>query len=201
MKIRKRNRLVQGIGVNDADYITEKRVNKKTIWFCPFYQKWKDMLKRCYSENYQRKYSTYKGCTVCNEWLTFSNFKAWMETQDWQGNQLDKDILFEGNKLYSPETCVFVDSSVNSFLLDCAARRGEYPIGVHWDKRINKYVAQVRVNNKRKHLGCFNDPNDAYLTWLKAKQEALLILIEDVEDQRIVDALLKRYRQDDVLTK
>lgn len=201
MKIRKRNRLVQGIGVNDADYITEKRVNKKTIWFCPFYQKWKDMLKRCYSENYQRKYSTYKGCTVCNEWLTFSNFKAWMETQDWQGNQLDKDILFEGNKLYSPETCVFVDSSVNSFLLDCAARRGEYPIGVHWDKRINKYVAQVRVNNKRKHLGCFNDPNDAHLTWLKAKQEALLILIEDVEDQRIADALLKRYRQDDVLTK
>ena len=73
---------------------------------------------------------TYKGCSVSEEWLRFSNFKRWMEKQDWDGKQLDKDILFEGNKVYSAETCVFVTSVVNSFTSDSGAKRGEWLIGV-----------------------------------------------------------------------
>ena len=70
------------------------------------YRTWKSMID-LHSAKYQDKYPTYKGCAVSKEWLTFSVFKAWMVTKDWQDNHLDKDILFEGDKVYSPETCVF----------------------------------------------------------------------------------------------
>ena len=76
------------------------------------------MLQRCYSESHLVRQPTYKGCSVCEEWLTFSNFKSWMEQQDWEGKQLDKDLLVYKNKIYSPETCVFVSSVINSFFVE-----------------------------------------------------------------------------------
>ena len=94
-------KLVQGIGVNDSDYIVKKfesyiNLNgdkkRRLIWVCPFYQKWGSMLTRCYSEKYQERHPTYKDCTVCEEWTTFSNFKKWMQGQDYQGKHLDKDL-------------------------------------------------------------------------------------------------------------
>ena len=61
--------LICGVGVNDANYATSgKRM-------CPFYRRWINMLERCYSEKFQEKNPTYRGCSVCEEWLTFSNFK------------------------------------------------------------------------------------------------------------------------------
>ena len=91
MKLRK---LIHGVGINDADYVVEKKetishVNgkrkQKTTWICPFYRAWKCMLTRCYSATYQERKPTYRGCSVSEEWLTFSNFKSWMEKQDFQG--------------------------------------------------------------------------------------------------------------------
>jgi len=139
MKIRK---LVYGVGINDADYVVQRNetiyVNgkrtRKQVWICPYYQAWKSMLERCYSIKYQERQPTYRGCSVSEEWLTFSVFKSWMEKQEWEGMQLDKDILFEGNKLYSKETCVFVSSVVNIFTTDRGASRGEWLIGVNWSK-------------------------------------------------------------------
>ena len=115
MKMVKPKRLVYGVGINDADYVVQKwetigyvngKQKQKLIWICPYYSAWKSMLKRCYSSKYQDKRPTYKGCSVSDEWLTFSVFKVWMEKQDWEGKQLDKDLLFEGNKIYSADTCV-----------------------------------------------------------------------------------------------
>ena len=109
--------LVCGVGINDADYVVKKfetigyvdgKRKRKLVWTCPYHRAWESMLKRCYSAKYQERQPTYKGCTVSDDWLTFSNFRAWMIAQDWEGKHLDKDLLFEGNKIYSTETCVFV---------------------------------------------------------------------------------------------
>jgi hypothetical protein len=35
------------------------------------------------------------------------------------------------------------------------------PVGVCWDKYRNKYISQIRINNKRIHLGRFNTPEEA----------------------------------------
>ena len=127
-------KLVYGVGINDAIYTTQPMINGKQV-VCPYYRTWKDMIRRCYSTKYYDKRPTYEGCSVADEWLVFSKFKAWMETQDWEGNQLDKDILLQGNRIYSKDTCAFVSGSVNSFVLNNQAIRGEYKIGVSYNKQ------------------------------------------------------------------
>ena len=113
-------KLVYGVGINDADYdvaINEYYTNdegvkgERRIWTCPYYSRWMNMLTRCYSDKFQEGNPTYKGCYVAEEWKTFSNFKEWMVTQEWEGLELDKDILFVGNREYGPEKCVFVTKS------------------------------------------------------------------------------------------
>lgn len=125
---------IYGVGINDADYVTQKNVNGKNV-ICHFYQTWKGMLERCYSAKCQEKQPTYKGCSVCEEWLTFSNFKEWMDSQYWYIMELDKDVLVKGNKAYSPETCIFVSSQLNLFTTDREKERGDYPIGVNFHKK------------------------------------------------------------------
>ncbi len=163
-----RRRLVQGVGLNDSDCTTEITINGKSAT-CPVYKRWNCMLERCYSLKYHKRQPTYIGCTVCDEWLTFSNFKAWMEKQDWKGKQLDKDLLTQGNKIYSPDFCLFVDSNINSLLIDRKASRGKSPQGVCFNKGVDRYVARVSVNGRPKHLGYFDSPKLAHDAYRLAK--------------------------------
>lgn len=200
MKIRK---LVCGIGINDADYVVKTMetiiVNgerkRKLVWECPFYKTWKSMIERCYSIKYQEQYPTYVGCSVAEEWLTFSVFKNWMETQDWEDTQLDKDLLFEGNKVYSSETCVFVSRMVNMFAVDSGASRGEWLIGAYWNKRDGKFVSQCSnpFTKKQEHLGHFSCEQEAHQAWLKRKRELAKELAEIQADSRVAEALIDRY--------
>lgn len=191
-----KNKFVYGVGINDADYFVQPRVNGKVLW-CPYYRRWLNMLKRCYSAKEHEKRPTYIGCTVCAEWIYFSKFKAWMITQDWEDNQLDKDILIAGNKVYSPEACVFVDSTINNFTTDCRGARGEYPIGVYFEKSAGKLRAQCRnpFTNKREWLGYFTNPEQAHLAWKTRKHELSCQLADSeyVTDDRVSLALRNRY--------
>lgn len=198
-RIQKRNKLVYGVGINDADYnvyVYDGPINdKKIIWTCPFYVKWKDVLARCYSEKFQLKCPTYIGCSVPEEWYFFSNFKAWMEQQDWEGKDLDKDLLVKGNKLYGPETCIFVDQSINKFLTEGTSRRGDFPIGVSFHKASGKFTAQCNevLTSKRKNIGLFLCPDEAHKAWLHYKLEQAHILASMQTDERVAKALIERY--------
>ena len=201
VEVYKRKRTVYGVGINDADYIVKEYATvdggRKAVWTCPLYRTWKSMLERCYSEKSQAKHPTYKECYVCDEWLTFSNFKSWMEQQDWGGRHLDKDILKEDNKIYCPEYCIFVDQSVNNFVIDNGASRGEYMIGVYWHNRDSKFVSQCRnpFTGKKEYLGIFNTELEAHLAWKKRKHELACQLAESdlVSDPRLAEALRTRY--------
>ena len=197
-------KLVYGVGINDADYVVTKKetirhVNGKRkqrlVWICPYYRVWHNMLERCYSPKFQEKYTTYKGCSVSKEWLRFSNFKRWMEKQDWEGLQLDKDLLFEGNKVYSKETCVFVTRSVNLFTTDSGASRGEWMIGVIWRKDKDKFEAQVNnpFTKKQEKLGLFVNELETHQVWLKRKLELAHLLAAEQTDSRVAKALISRY--------
>lgn len=84
-------RKILGVAINDAEYVVTAKVDGVKI-SCPYYKVWANMLQRCYNKKEQERYPNYAGCTVCDEWLTFSTFKSWMERQDWRGKHLDKDI-------------------------------------------------------------------------------------------------------------
>lgn len=185
------SRLVCGVGVNDAGYAVCPRVNGKTVW-CLYYRAWGSMLSRCYSKKFKNTRPTYIGCTVCDEWLTFSNFKAWMETQDWEGKALDKDLLVSGNKIYSPDTCTFVTRQVNSFLLDSGATRGEHPVGVYWDASKGKFRAMCcSLGRGQKSLGLYSDPESAHQAWREYKLKLAGELATLQTDKRVSEALLK----------
>lgn len=78
------------------------------------YQCWSGMLERCYCKKFKAKRTTYSGCSVCSEWHNFQNFAKWYLLNYKPGLELDKDVLIDGNKLYSPSTCLFVTSKENS---------------------------------------------------------------------------------------
>lgn len=191
----KKSNLVYGVGINDADYAIGKRIEGKLV-FCPFYAYWSSMLQRCYSAREQERYPTYKGCSVCDEWLTFSNFKSWMKEQDWEDKQLDKDLLFKGNKIYSPEKCIFISGQLNSFTTECDSARGDYPIGVYFNKKAGKFQARCRnpFTKKREHLGYFDCANKAHEAWRKRKHELACQWAEIVEEPRLKQALRNRYK-------
>ena len=197
-------KLVYGVGINDADYVVQKMetigyVNgvrkQKRVWECPYYRVWENMLKRCYSVKYQERQPTYKGCSVSKEWLRFSNFKRWMECQDFEGKQLDKDILFEGNKVYSLEKCVFVTREINLFTTDRGASRGEWLIGVYWNKGAGKFMARCcnPFTKKSDYLGYFTCEEQAHQAWLKRKLELATLLAAEQTDERVAKALIARY--------
>ena len=201
MKIRK---LICGVGINDADYVVQKwekigyvdgKQKRKLIWRCPFYRAWSSMLERCYSTKYQERKPTYRGCSVSEAWLTFSVFKNWMETQDWQDAQLDKDLLFEGNKVYSADTCVFVSGMVNNFTTDSGATRGDWPIGVYWHKGANKFQSRCRnpFTKKQENLGRFSCEQEAHQAWVNRKLELAKELAATQTDPRVAEALINRY--------
>lgn len=194
----KKTKLVRGVGINDADYTVYKYENGKIVWQCPYYRTWNNMLKRAYSNKYKQKNPTYRGVTVCEEWHSFMRFHAWMMQQNWEGKQLDKDVLFEGNELYSPTTCVFVDSVVNLFLTDCAAARGEWPIGVSWCERAKKFKSQCRnpFTKDKEYLGYFACPNQAHQAWKKRKHELSCQLADIQADERVAEALRIRYKEE-----
>jgi len=196
IEMRKKNKLVYGVGVNDADYLVRPRISGKMVT-CPFYAAWHSMLKRCHCAKFQAKRPTYIGCSVVPEWLSFMAFRAWMIRRNWVGNDLDKDILVPGNKVYGPQTCVFISGGLNNFTIDRAADRGEWPIGIYWNKQKGKFLAQCNnpFTGKREYLGYFTCPDEAHEAWRKRKHELSLQLAAEQTDPRLAAALATRYQE------
>lgn len=185
---KKNIRLVSGIGVNDADYAISSTINGKTVR-CSFYNVWAEMVRRCSDPSFHIRRPTYTDCEVCDEWLKFSNFKTWMEGQDYLGKSLDKDIIKPGNKVYCAEYCAFVTTEINNLLVTSDSRRGNYPVGVCLYR--NKFMAQIRIDGKTVVLGLFPSPEEASVVYNKAKAERISEIASTQPDKRISDGLMR----------
>lgn len=83
------------------------------------YIKWFSMFVRCYDESYQEKQPTYIGCSISEEFWNFQNFAEWYNKNKYECNyplELDKDFLYEGNKIYSPSTCCLIPKEINNLI-------------------------------------------------------------------------------------
>jgi hypothetical protein len=118
-----------------------------------------------------------------------------MLLQEHEGNHLDKDLLFPGNKIYSPETCSFISPWLNNFLTESGASRGEWPIGVSWKKSDGKFVAQCRdhLAGERYRLGSFDSPELAHKAWRECKHRIAMTYADLQTDPRVSQALRTRY--------
>lgn len=170
---------VCGVGINDANYTTQPRVNGGRL-NCPAYVCWKHMLSRCYTNGYK----TYVGVTVCEEWLIFSNFRKWWVSNSVDGWELDKDLLVVGNKIYSPKTCLFVPPWLNSFLNDRRSVRSKHGIGVTPHNKSGLFRA--RCNNRligtSETIGLFKSELEAKNAWKNRKIEIITSMKDEVDD-------------------
>ena len=191
------SKLVCGVGFNDKTrpvFVDGKKVKE--------YDLWQSMLNRCFSEKYQTRQPTYIGCNVSNNFLNYSFFYDWCQNQvgfgkaDENGRywHLDKDLLIIGNKTYSENTCVFVPNEINVFFIDSGNARGEYPIGVYFNKAIGKFHARCNVNSKLQHLGYFNTPQEAFAVYKPFKEalcKQLALKWQHEIDPRLFEAMMK----------
>ena len=158
------------------------------------YNKWISMLNRCYSKDFQKEHQTYKGCTVCNDWLNYQNFAKWFyDNFDFNNKSycLDKDMKVINNKVYSPEFCVFIPNNINCFITDHNLGRGDFMIGVH--KYINRFVSTCSspfLEGCNSVVGRFNTEQEAHQAWRKQKSIYANQLAEQQENEIVKDALL-----------
>lgn len=156
------------------------------------YDFWNNMFKRCYNDKIHEKFSTYKDCTVCEEWYNFQNFAEWYEENYYEvkGDTMciDKDILLKGNKIYSSETCIFVPQRINKLFTKNNKNRGDYLIGVSKISNPNslkQYQATLTCLNKTK---CFKTEIEAF-NWYKEEKEKLIKEVADEYKDKIPEKL------------
>ena len=190
------SKLVYGVGFNDKTRpvsVDGKKVKEYVLW--------QHMLERCFSEEYQTRQPTYKGCNVSDNFLNYAYFYDWCQEQigfgkvDDKGRywQLDKDLLFIGNKTYSETACVFVPHEINSFFTDRGNTRGEYPVGVYFHKASGKFVVRCKVNGKLQHLGLFDTPEEAFTAYKPFKEnlcKQLALKWQHEIDPRLFNAMM-----------
>lgn len=186
-------RLVRGVGINDADYAVMKAINGKRV-MCPYYMSWTSMLQRCYSKEY-----SFSSSIVCQEWLTFSNFKRWAEQYQIEGRQLSKDLINGPTQLYSSENCVFISKSITYIFNTCESTRGSYPLGVSASG--NGFRSRCFVKNVITSIGSYPCIDTAHKAWQLFKAEIIEEASYTQDDERVVAALLKaakklRYEHD-----
>lgn len=151
------------------------------------YRRWAHMIRRCYSNEFKEKYSAYKNCTMSEDWLNFQNFAEWQNNNHYtisdEKMHLDKDILEKGNKIYSPETCIFVPHRINNLFIKSGVRKGSCPIGVHWAKSVEKYNAHCQdANLNYFNIGYFDNSNDAFLAYKHKKEEVIKQVADKYKD-------------------
>ena len=125
--------------------------------------------------------------------VTFIEDVSKMKGYGFKGWQLDKDILQKGNKLYSKDTCCFVPQELNNLLIKSDNSRGEYPVGVCFHKPSGKFMAQLKVNGKMKHLGRFTTPDEAFQAYKTAKEANIKVVAQKWKhllDERVFRALM-----------
>ena len=116
-------------------------------------------------------------------------FAEWCNSQigfGLNGYDLDKGLLATGNKVYSEDTCVFVPSSLNKFLITRDAARGKCPIGVYWMAGSGKYRAHTSINGKSTHIGSYNTASEAHAAYCTAKEAEAYRWYERLRDGEFI---------------
>ena len=168
-------RNVYGVGyLGEGEY--KARENGKNT---RIYNVWHNMMQRCYDRKYHEKHPTYINCTVSEEFHNFQNFGMWDKDNFYQieGQQmcLDKDILFKHNKIYSPETCIYVPQTINKLFIKNDNIRGDSLIGTTLYN--DKYIVQCRLLNpgtgksKLKYLGLYDTQEKGFEVYKYYKEK------------------------------
>lgn len=161
-----------GAGKHKMQY-PDTKTNTKT------YMSWKNMLDRCYGKQNRDLHPAYFDIsTVCNEWLNFQTFADWYEEREYKCDgrlHLDKDILYPGNKVYSPDNCILVPQRINMLFVNKPNNRG-LPNG------IKKCVRGYSAKYNHEELGSYLTLEEAYSVYVKKKKEDIIKIANEYKN-------------------
>ena len=136
----------------------------------------------------------YLDCYIHETWKTSEDFVLWAQSIEYyqDGWQLDKDILVKGNRVYGPDTCVFVPQQINKLLVKANSIRGDYPIGVKKHSK-NTFRAQCCDGFGNQVYKNFRTVEEAF-NWYKETKESVIKSVaarwKDQIDPRVYQALI-----------
>jgi len=159
------------------------------------YKVWSNLLLRTIANPLKKYFPSYMECELCEEWKEYANFKAWYSNPVngyINGYDLDKDLLSNGRKLYSPETCCFIPKHLN-FLLRNKPKNDGLPNGVY--KNGKKYQSRFMYRGKRYFMqhptaeSAEKEYKRVKSSIIKAEAEKLYA--ENLITKRVYNALIK----------
>lgn len=186
---------VYGVGYLGLDFYRYKGIGK----FKP-YERWRNMLKRCYFKC--KKHKCYETIDVCKEWHNFSVFYKWYMKNYYEIKDttmtLDKDIKVKNSFIYSPETCIFIPQSINQIFEGCkrekCEKRNDLPLGVFWIEADKIYGCNCRTcDGKHEWLGRSMDIEELFDRYVKRKKQVIKDEVEKYKDdipKEIIDIIL-----------
>lgn len=149
-----------------------------------------NMKTRC-KESYAVKKPWYKDTKICEEWQhNMYSFYEWVnegqfyEIPGEKSVHLDKDILgrVKGlEKIYSPETCLFVPAKVNNFFGGSSSGNKELPVGV--ERSGDKYKVSTKAFNIH---DVFDTPGEAWECWKEHKQAQKIVLADEYYSKKLI---------------
>lgn len=186
------DKLVFGIGYyGEGEY--KAKVNYRLT---DEYNSWKNLLARCYSDKYRYLHPSYEDCYMYEEWLNFQTYAKWYHV-NWydigEGRMhIDKDILVKGNKIYSPETCIFVPQRINEIFSTRKSLRGDLPCGVSRNPSGSYSVTCGIDNGIIENLGTYKTVEDAFDAYKIRKEQNIKDVADEYKDRipaKLYDAL------------
>jgi len=157
------------------------------------YKDWVAMLIRCYDETKRHLHPTYTDCYVCEEWKCFQNFAEWYKANFYQIDNgrihMDKDILFKGNKEYSPDKCIFVPQRINIIFMESQNRKYDLPTGVSYSANKQKY----NVSYNGVPQGTYSTLKEAVAVHTREKRKHIIQVAEEYKDripEKLYNALM-----------
>lgn len=193
-------RTIEGVGYFGVGAHKGTEINK--------YGSWSGMLYRCYNKKFKEKYPSYRECYSVDSWHCYQTYADFYENCPYRepGWHLDKDLLVPGNKIYGPETCVYLPPSINNKLFYSPIRNQYGLRGVWYDVGCSKWRAIVSSTiDKRTIIGYFDSKEEANATALSVEAEYFRAVAEEWEgrlDPRAIQGLLNlaEHRKGMILT-
>ena len=181
--------MLYGVATNDLGRGECSYMHNRRQVVAKFYATWKRMLYRCYDAEFLKDNPTYIGCSVCDDWLTLSNFREWFNNTYIDGYDLDKDMLVSGNKIYSPETCVWLPHELNALLCVRTRNKGNLPVGVSL-QRSGRYQSGATQHGKRVQFGTYDTPDEAHEVYIEHKIAYTKLVVNDCLDNGMINEMV-----------
>lgn len=162
------SKLIRGL-VKSCGCLQRDNRFKHGMTATPTYSNWDCMIQRCTNSNH-KNYSYYggSGVTICDRWMTFTNFLEDMGERPAPDMTVDR---INGSKIYNKENCRWASKKVQSTNQKKRRNMTSKYKGVSFDKLTGKWRASIRIDGFNKRIGRYKTEEEAFDVYKKAAIE------------------------------